>query len=397
MNSLLHQLKRAFNEVFLDRAVLITVIGGLFFYAALYPQPYLSDLPEQQLVALVDLDRTTASRKLSRWIDASPEVKIHHQVDSIAEARALLLKGEVRGMITIPDNYMKSSLLGRSPVIGLAGDANYFLVYGTIAAGAAGAVQAVGAELRLLSLMNQGEPVTAAMQHWLPLRLNSRPLFNVSMGYLGYVIPAVFILILHQTLLLASGLVGAGFNERLNTGMLDGQQWSPRQILASRFVVMFLLYLVMAQFFMGICFEFYGISRLASLTDLLLMISAFTAATTSLGLLVGVILPRRELAAPLVMISSLPLVFSAGFVWPLESIPEPIATLSTLAPSMSAIQGFLKLNQMGATFGDVLNHWRWLWVLTFVFLVGAWLVMRHKIMARQYSLVIEVPNPDERR
>lgn len=383
MNRFIPQLKLAFNEVFKDKAVLITVLGGLLFYAALYPQPYLTDLPEQQPVALVDMDRTTASRKLSRWIDASPEVEIRHQVNSVAEARQLLLDGEVRGVITIPDNYMKDSLLGHSPVIGLAGDANYFLVYGTIVAGAAGAVQAVGAELRLLSLLAQGEPVTAAMQHWVPLRLNSRPLFNVSMGYLGYVIPAVFILILHQTLLLASGLVGAGFNEQLHSGLLGGQRLSPSMVLASRFVVMFLLYLVMAQFFMGICFQFYGITRVARLTDLLLMISAFTAATTSLGLLIGAILPRRELAAPLVMISSLPLVFSAGFVWPLESIPEPIRTLSTMAPSMPAIQGFLKLNQMGAVFADVSGHWLWLWVLALVFFVGAWLVMRHKVMKQQ--------------
>ena len=90
---------------------------------------------------------------------------------------------------------MKDSLLGRSPVIGLAGDANYFLVFATIVEGAAGAVQAVGAELSLLTLVTQGEPVSAALQNWMPVRFNSRPLFNVSMGYLGYVIPAVFILI----------------------------------------------------------------------------------------------------------------------------------------------------------------------------------------------------------
>ena len=380
MTRFIPQLKLAFKEVFKDKAVMITVLGGLLFYAALYPQPYLTDLPEQQPVALVDMDHTTASRKLSRWIDASPEVEIRHRVNSVAEARQLLLQGEVRGVITIPDNFMKDSLHGHSPVIGLAGDANYFLVYGTIVAGAAGAVQAVGAELRLLSLLVQGEPVNAAIQHWLPLQLNSRPLFNVSMGYLGYVIPAVFILILHQTLLLASGLVGAGFNQRLGAGLLSGQKLSPLTILTSRFVVMFLLYLVMAQFFMGICFQIYGITRVASLNDLLLMISAFTAATTSLGLLIGVVLPRRELAAPLVMISSLPLVFSAGFVWPLESIPEPIRSLSAMAPSTPAIQGFLKLNQMGAEFAGVMGHWLWLGGLALVFFVSAWFVMRYKLI-----------------
>lgn len=383
MTRLIPRLKLAFDEVFKDVAVLITVFGGLLFYAALYPQPYMTNLPEQQPVAMVDMDHSTASRKLSRWIDASPEVEIRHQVNSVAEARQLLLDGEVRGVITIPDNFMRDSLLGRSPVIGLAGDANYVLVFATIVEGAAGAVQAVGAELSLLTLVTQGEPISAALQNWMPVRFNSRPLFNVSMGYLGYVIPAVFILILHQTMLLASGLVGGHFNQRLDAGLLSGQTLSPIAILTSRFIVMFLLYLVMAQFFMGICFQFYGINRVASLNDLLLMISAFTAATASLGLLIGAILPRRELAAPLVMISSLPLVFSAGFVWPLESIPEPIRSLGAIAPSTPAIQGFLKLNQMGADFAGVINHWLWLAGMAVVFFVAAWFVLRQRIMKQQ--------------
>ena len=56
------------------------------------------------------------------------------------------------------------------------------------------------------------------------------------------------------------------------------------------------------------------------------------------------------------MASSLPLVFTAGFVWPLESVPWVIQSVSQLAPTTSAIQGFLKLNQMGAEFRQVAGH-----------------------------------------
>ena len=109
------------------------------------------------------------------------------------------------------------------------------------------------------------------------------------------------------------------------------------------------------------------------------MILAFTGATAAGGLLFGVLLPRTELAAPLVMASSLPLVFSAGFVWPVESIPRAITLLSELAPTTSGIQGFLMLNQMGATFPEVFTRWLWLLILCLLFSTCAWFVLRRRL------------------
>ena len=196
----LEQLKQAYLDILSDRAALITILGGLLFYAVLYPQPYRNDLPRSQALAVIDHDRTSASRQLSRWIDAAPGVDVVARPDSLHAARQLLSNGEVHGLIIIPRNFMRDTLLGRSPVVSMAGDANYFLVYGTLIEGAAEALQASLSQLPGSSL---------------PIELNLRPLFNSSMGYLGYVIPAVFVLILQQTLLLAAGLVGAAFNERL--------------------------------------------------------------------------------------------------------------------------------------------------------------------------------------
>ena len=379
MDRFLQQFKREFSFLIHDWGILLTVFGGLLFYASLYPQPYLNNLPEQQKIALIDLDHTSASRRMARWIDATPGVKIAHRPNSIAEAETLLVHGEIRGLVVIPANYMKDALLGKSPVIGLAGDANYFLVYGKIIEDAMAAVLTSAAAIRVGTMVIGGAPLDTAAEHWLPVRLNSRPLFNTSMGYLGYVIPAVFVIILHQTLILGTGLLGAGFNQRLSSREEKANGQSAFLILAARFSLMFAIYLVMSLFYMGICFEFYGITRNASHADLLLMLLAFIAATTGLGLLFGVVLPRTEFAAPMVMISSLALVFSAGFVWPLESVPLAIKLASELAPSTSGIQGFLQLNQMGATFQEVFSHWMWLLTLSVLFSRSAWLVLRRRL------------------
>jgi len=60
----------------------------------------------------------------------------------------------------------------------------------------------------------------------------------------------------------------------------------------------------------------------------------------------------------------------------LEAVLLAIKLVSDLAPSTSAIQAFLKLNQMGATFQEVFRHWAWLFTLCLLFSSCAWLVLR---------------------
>lgn len=357
-------LRQEFRNIFTNIYVLLVVFGGVLLYAALYPQPYLNKVPLQQPVVVVDHDHTPASRRLIRYADATPQVRIADQADSLLQARELLAEGKVRGILIIPRHFERDLALARSPVVGMAGDANFFLIYSSIIEGLATVVGTTGAIARIGELLVAGVPLGFAVRDWAPLQLNESPLFNVGMGYLGYVIPAVFVLILQQTLLLASGLVGTESKVRSGFSLT-----SASALLGARFIAMFVVYLMLAQLYMGVCFDFYGISRNASAPDLYLMIVAFLAACVTLGMFFGLLIPASEWAPPVVMVSSLPMVFTAGFIWPLEMLPEPIVWISHFFPSTHGIQGFLKLNQMGAEFSQVLNHWWSLWALAAFFFI----------------------------
>ena len=95
-------------------------------------------------------------------------------------------------------------------------------------------------------------------------------------------------------------------------------------------------------------------------------------ATTQLGILLGALLRRRDLPSQIVLLSSLPLVFLAGFIWPVELIPAPLNWLAQWLPSTPAIGGFLRLNQMGADFGQVAPLWWQLWGLAALYGILAW-------------------------
>ncbi|MDF5399352.1 ABC transporter permease, partial [Vibrio parahaemolyticus] len=84
-----------------------------------------------------------------------------------------------------------------------------------------------------------------------------------------------------------------------------------------------------------------------------------------------------ELVTLVVLVSSMPLIFLAGFIWPIEAIPTPLLWIADLSPSTWAIKAFLALNQMGATWQQVAPHWTALWALTVLWgNVAYWIAKR---------------------
>jgi len=75
---------------------------------------------------------------------------------------------------------------------------------------------------------------------------------------------------------------------------------------------------------------------------------------------------------------SLPFVFTVGFVWLLEALPQSIHSLALLVPSTSGIKGSLGLNKMGADFSMVINSYAVLWIESVVYLDLAMLIFSQK-------------------
>ncbi|MDX1302256.1 ABC transporter permease [Photobacterium sp.] len=371
-------LKFELNAVFTNPALLFTVFGGVIIYSFLYPLPYTQQLPREQAVAVVNLDNSQLSRELERMVDATPQVKITQHAYSLDQAKRLLINGKVQGLLVIPDNFYCDLLLGKSPTLAYAGDAAYFLVYGTIVEGLATAGGTLGAKAKVSRMVMSGDNIALASEQSSAMTLNMRPVFNPTMGYINYVVPAVFVLILHQTLLIAVALLGGGQNEYRLQGLTGYWLRYPGwQVMVVRAALFVLIYLPLVAYYFGYSFSSNQINRLASISDLIAMTIPFLLAVIFLGIIIGQLIPRRELATLIVLLSSFPLIFSAGFIWPASAIPAPIHALAQLVPSTPAINGFLRLNQMGASFEQVINWWGQLWLQVLVYgLIAAGLMCR---------------------
>lgn len=342
------------KAIFADRALLLTIFGGVVFYSFLYPLPYSQQLPRDQSIVVLDLDSSAISRKLIRMVDATPEVQVNRYASNLEQAQHAIVEHGLAGMLVIPRHFYRDLLLNKKPTLSYAGDASYFLVYGKVVKGLMTAGATLAAEVKVKRLLIKGQALVAAKQRHTAVSLNMRPVFNTTTGYINYVVPAVFVLILHQTLLIGTGLIGSGQNEKIAEGGFGYWMQLPGwKLIASRVFIFLMIYLLLAAYYFGFCYEYYEISRLAQPLQLIQLAIPFFLATSLLGICIGQLVPRRELVTAVVILSSLPIVFTAGFVWPANMLPAPLHGLFQLIPANPGIQAFLQLNQMGAEFQQI--------------------------------------------
>ncbi|AIW13957.1 ABC transporter permease [Vibrio tubiashii] len=361
--------KAEFKALLTNPVVVLTVFGGVVFYSFLYPLPYSHQTPREQKISVVNLDRSQTSYQLERMVDATPQVNVVQRDYTLEDAHQAFLNGDVSGILVIPEHFYKDLMLGKSPTLSYAGDASYFLVYGTIVEGLAQAGVTLAAQTKVAKLLIDGQPLSKAADQYAATKLNLKPTFNPRMGYVDYVVPAVFVLILQQTLAMAAGLMVG--TQKHGTGYWS--HTSPLKLISVRMLVLIAVYYLLSMYYFGASFSMHGVNQLAHATELLTLLLPFLIASCAIGIWLGSITPRRELVTLVVLVSSMPLVFSAGFIWPIEAIPAPMVWLSELFPSTPAIQSFLTLNQMGGTWQSIGENYTQLWLQSLVwFSIALW-------------------------
>ncbi|WP_374307109.1 ABC transporter permease [Methylocella sp.] len=344
-----------------DSGAFALIVLSPLLYGFFYPQPYLGEVLRRIPVAVVDQDGTELSREIVATLDADEAVTVAARATTMTQAHALLARREVFAILAIPEGAQRDVLKGDRARIAAYVDSAYFLLYNRTLQGFSEAVATVGGRIATGGARDDGSLAYAAAARRAPVEVVSQPLFNPTGGYASYVVPAAFVLILQQTLLMGVASLGGLAFERAGS---DGRsrRGGARAILGQGLAHLCLatpgvaLYLIVLP-------RVYGFSTLGKPLDLLLFSAPFLLAVSFLAQFAGQWFRRRESAVLLFVATSLPLFFTVGVSWPQEAIPEGIRLASRLMPSTSAIDGLVRINQMGADLHDVSRDFMTLWAL----------------------------------
>jgi ABC-2 type transport system permease protein len=349
------------------RPVFSVLIIGVAFYAVFYPQPYLNEALRNVPIAIVDRDGTSTSRELARRIDATPDVSIAVAMPDLVSAEREVYTRSVSGILVIPEYFERDLLHGRASPVALYSDASYFLLNQRISGAVSAVALQLGAEVEATRLINVGIDPAIARAAADPMPLTSVALFNPQAGYATYVLPGAFVLILQQTLLIGVGLLGTlpGADPRRRT---QGAGWADVWIAISGKLLAYLVFeMLTVLLYLIVLPYFYGVPRLGSAAAVLFFAVPFILSVGALGLLLAAVF-RNPLTFQLTTAAiGLPFFFLAGFAWPTEAIPAAVRELSLVVPSTSAIDGLVRVGQLGAPLSDARTQLVTLWGLAILY------------------------------
>ncbi len=219
--------------------------------------------------------------------------------------------------------------------------------------------------LRFAGRRTDGSLAHAALVRSSPVEFVSEPLFNPTGGYAGYVVPAAFVLILQQTLLLGfASIGGAAFERAGRQSRICEPARAPSSARRSR---IFASRCRASRSTWSSCRAFTAFRPSGASQDLVLLAVPFVLSVSFLAQFVGAWFRRPETAVLLFVAVSLPLFFMVGVSWPVEAIPDFVRAGSRAFPSTAAIDALVRINQMGASILEVRRDRITLWVLTLVY------------------------------
>src|SRR5215470_17566399 len=341
------------RSVFLDKGPVVPVVGGILLYFVFYPLPYKPETVNAVPVVVADYDGSRMSRQIERDLDATEAVRVQGVAGSVEAAVPRLQRGEIGGIVVVPRDFYRDVLHGTPTGVTVMGNGGYIVVDGAVLETTAKVVAETVAPALAGKLVQANVPPAAVLRlaHAGPLFVK-QPLFNTVQGYASYVVPASMGLIVHQLMLITICIVIGTWVEGGRWAIAPEGRLSPAAFLGSLLGFAVVVFAAL-MFWIGFVFWYHDLPRAANLTGAIAFSILYALAVAALGIAVGSWIGVRERALQIIGGISIPLLFLTGFAFPVESISAPLVWLSRLLPTTPGVQGFLKLNQMGATWTEV--------------------------------------------
>ena len=382
---------REFKTIATSSSILLVLIGGIFIYGLLYNYMYQPNLIRSAPIVIVDMSHSPLSREYTRLLEASPQVTIHSFSTDINSAEELMKKQETVGIIYIPQDFETRMGRGQQSVFLAMGNTSAFLNFASIQEATVGAMLELDARHR--SDMVVFLPLTTlyAMSQSQTVNIVGSHLFNYTEGYGSYLIPAVLIVIIFQTLMMVIGMITG--NERHEKSILYYEKNGFRfgnmaLIILSKTFVYSMLYTVFAYFLIGLLPKIFSIPDIGNTGEIIMLLIPFFLASCFFGFTCSIFYTDSESPILMVAFFSVGLVFLSGISYPLELMPWYWQAVHYIIPAPSGVLAYIKVNSMGASLADIKTEYITLWIQCFVYFITACLAYRYNIKKAKAESII---------
>ena len=317
-------------------------------YPLLYTFIYTNETVREVPAVVVDNNRSTLSREYLRLVDAGPDLHIVSHCADMEEAKALLKEGKAYGIIYIPESFSRDIAKGIQTRVTLYCDMSGMLYYKAMLTANTNASLTMNKQIKIERSGNTTERQDEVSSS--PIEYEDISIFNPQNGFAGFLIPAVLMLIIQQTLLLGIGL-SAGTARETNRFRdlvpLSRHYHGTLRIVLGKSLTYFMIYVIMSVYMLCLVPKMFSLVQIAQAGTLFAFVLPYILACIFFAMTCSIFIHHREACMMIYVFTSVPLLFISGISWPGSAIPEFWKVVSWIFPSTFGINGFVRINNMG--------------------------------------------------
>ena len=200
----------------------------------------------------------------------------------------------------------------------------------------------------------------------------------------------MLILIIQQTLLLGIGLSAGTAREKnqfRDLVPINRHYNGTLRIVMGKGLSYFLVYALVSAYVLCVVPWLFSLNQIALPGELILFTLPYLSACIFFAMTASIAIRNRETCMLLFVFTSVPLLFLSGISWPASAIPPFWRYFSYLFPSTFGINGYVRINSMGATLNEVQWEYQALWLQTGIYFLTTCLVYRWQILQSRRHVI----------
>ncbi len=373
--------KEEWKHVFRDSGVMIFFFLVPLVYPVLYALIYNKEVARDVRMAVVDQSNTYLSREFIRRVNATADVKVVGVYANMEEAKHIVDSKQAYGILYFPQDFSKDMHAGRQATVSLYSDMSALLFYKAFLLSATEVSLDLGREWSARNTPASTEQMQQITVN--PIPYESVALYNTQNGFAGFLVPAILILVIQQTLILGIGMLGGTARERnrfRSLAPINSHYTGTLRIVCGKALTYIVLYAVVCLWVLVIVPRLFTLPQIGNPGTVLLFILPFLLACIFFSMTMSGFMTSRESPMLVFVFTSVILLFISGISWPKEAIPPFWKAMGYIFPSTFGIQGFVRINSTGATLSQVAHEYQLLWIQTGLYFITACMVYRFQII-----------------
>ena len=375
--------RQEYVSVFKDMGAMLFFFVLPFAYPLLYAFIYNPEVVRDVPLAVVDNSRTVLSRELCRRVDASPNTAIVSYCANLDEAKDLMYRRVCHGIMEIPEDFSKKIVRNEQSPVLFYSDMSILINYKNFLATLTEVTLDMGKEL-------QSEKLVGATAKQIDMATNPIPgfsivLYNPTGGFASFLMPALLIVILQQSIILGIGLLAGGRHEHRKP-VPETQQENVWHVLFGKSACYYSLYIMTVMYMLHIIPWLFDYPQLGNQWEIYIFLLPFLLSSIFFGMTLSVLVRERESVFLVIVFTSMVFLFVSGVTWPYDRMPLVWKVLGGFIPATWGVEGFLRLNSEGATMLDVKEEFYSLWGLTLLYFFTAYGVIHYRLWKKKKAL-----------